>query len=81
MKKILLAAVATVAFVSVASADYLDRESGVMVPQNVYGQSNRANTDVCGSPDYTMTDPDANIRLELQRDCASGGPDGGGTGD
>ena len=53
-----------------------------MVLENVYGQNGQPVSSItqgCGV-EHNMTDPDANIRLDLMRDCATGGPEGGGSG-
>lgn len=81
MRTLLFVTVASVAFASVAFAQstYVDPASGATVLTDVYGQSRQATTDISRmcDVDYAMQDPDVNIQLELRRDCASSGSDGG----
>jgi len=81
MRTLLVVSVTSVAFVTgaLAQSSYVDPASGAMVLVDVYGQSRQGSTVIgnsCGV-DYVMQDPDANIRLEMLRDCASAGPEGG----
>jgi hypothetical protein len=81
MRTLLFVTVASVAFASgaFAQSSYVDPASGATVLADVYGQSQQAPTEIsrqCGV-DYAMQDPDVNIQLELRRDCASSGSDGG----
>jgi hypothetical protein len=70
MRTLLVVSVASIAFATGAFAQTFGPLSGVTIPgPTVISQ-------LCGV-NYAMTDPDANIRLELLRDCASAGLEGG----
>jgi hypothetical protein len=81
MRTLLVVSVASIAFATgaFAQSSYVDRASGATVPVDVYGQSRQAPTTISNScgVEYSMQDPDPNIRLELLRDCTSNGPEGG----
>jgi hypothetical protein len=70
MRTLLLVSAATVAFATGAFAQFVDRTSGSTI------QGPTAISQLCGV-NYAMTDPDPNIRLEMWRDCASAGLEGG----
>jgi hypothetical protein len=70
MRKLLFAAVATVAFAPVAFGEEMEPPAGPVL-KNVYGQNHRSVTrndvfDVDGA--YLGTDPDPQVRLQILRD-------------
>lgn len=70
MRTLLVVSVASIAFATGAFAQTFGRWSGATI------QGPTVISQLCGV-DYAMTDPDANIRLEMLRDCSSAGVDGG----
>jgi hypothetical protein len=72
MRNLLIVSAASVAFATGAYAQslYGDPATGAII------QAPTAISFLCGV-NYAMQDPDANIRLELLRDCSSAGLEGG----
>lgn len=70
MRTLLVVSIASIVCATGAFAQFVDRASGPAVP------GPNAISQLCGV-NYAMTDPDPNIRLEMWRDCASAGLEGG----
>ena len=70
MRTLLVVSVASIACATGAFAQFVNPPPGATV------QPPTAISFLCGV-NYAMTDPDANIRLELLRDCSSAGLEGG----
>ena len=72
MRTLLVVSVASIAGATgaFAQSSFVDRTPGATA------QGPTAISRLCGV-NYAMTDPDANIRLEMLRDCSSAGLEGG----